>query len=56
MNPKKNKEGYADPTAYLGIKEAEKDKNACKTCEFYIKCGKPERSMRCMGYKQKERR
>lgn len=29
--------------------------NVCKSCEYYESCGKPERYMKCMGYKEKER-
>lgn len=26
--------------------------NICKSCEYYESCGKPERYMKCMGYKE----
>lgn len=26
--------------------------NVCLTCIYYEKCGKPERPMKCMGYKE----
>lgn len=29
--------------------------NVCKSCEYYENCGKPERYIKCMGYKEKER-
>ena len=29
--------------------------NVCKSCEYYESCGKPERYIKCMGYKEKER-
>lgn len=27
--------------------------NVCKSCEYYESCGKPERYMKCMGYKER---
>lgn len=35
-------------------KEMNKE-NVCKSCEYYENCGKPERYIKCMGYKEKER-
>ena len=29
--------------------------NVCITCEYYEKCNKPEREIKCMGYKEKEK-
>ena len=29
--------------------------NVCVTCEYYEKCNKPEREIKCMGYKEKEK-
>ena len=26
--------------------------NVCVTCEYYEKCNKPEREIKCMGYKE----
>lgn len=28
--------------------------NVCITCEYYEKCNKPEREIKCMGYKEKD--
>lgn len=28
--------------------------NICKSCEYYESCGKPERYMKCMGYKERQ--
>ena len=28
--------------------------NVCKSCEYYESCGKPERHMKCMGYKERQ--
>ena len=28
--------------------------NVCKSCEYYESCGKPERYMKCMGYKKRK--
>ena len=28
--------------------------NVCVYCEYYEKCGKPERPVKCMGYKENE--
>lgn len=28
--------------------------NVCKSCEYYESCGKPERYMKCMGYKERQ--
>lgn len=28
--------------------------NVCKSCEYYESCGKPERYMKCMGYKEQQ--
>ena len=28
--------------------------NVCVTCEYYKKCNKPEREIKCMGYKEKD--
>ena len=28
--------------------------NVCKSCEYYESCGKPERCMKCMGYKERQ--
>ena len=30
--------------------EKRKNENVCKTCKYYIKCDKPERPIKCMGY------
>lgn len=30
--------------------------NACANCRYYEKCGRPERPIRCMGYKEQEER
>ena len=29
--------------------------NVCITCEYYEKCNKPEREIKCMGYKEKDK-
>ena len=29
--------------------------NVCITCEYYKKCNQPEREIKCMGYKEKEK-
>ena len=29
--------------------------NVCVDCKYYESCGKPERYIKCMGYKEKER-
>ena len=29
--------------------------NVCVTCDHYEKCNKPEREIKCMGYKEKEK-
>lgn len=29
-------------------------KDVCKSCEYYESCGKPERYMKCMGYKERQ--
>jgi hypothetical protein len=26
----------------------------CKSCEYYESCGKPERYIKCMGYKERQ--
>ncbi len=31
------------------------EQNACIDCRHYEKCGRPERTIKCMGYEQKER-
>lgn len=28
--------------------------NVCKSCEYYESCGKPERYIKCMGYKERQ--
>lgn len=28
--------------------------NVCKSCEYYERCGKPERYMKCMGYEERQ--
>lgn len=28
--------------------------NVCKSCEYYENCGKLERYMKCMGYKERQ--
>lgn len=28
--------------------------NVCKSCEYYESCGKTERYMKCMGYKERK--
>lgn len=28
--------------------------NVCKSCEYYESCGKPERYMKCIGYKERQ--
>lgn len=28
--------------------------NVCKSCEYYESYGKPERYMKCMGYKERQ--
>lgn len=28
--------------------------NVCKSCEYYGSCGKPERYMKCIGYKERQ--
>lgn len=35
--------------------EAQMKENACVNCKYYESCGKPERYIKCMGYKEKER-
>ena len=39
-----------NPTSGYVMKE-----NVCITCEYYEKCNKPEREIKCMGYKEKEK-
>lgn len=34
-------------------KEMNKE-NVCKSCEYYESCGKPERYIKCMGYKERQ--
>ena len=34
-------------------KEMNKE-NVCKSCEYYESCGKPERYIKCMGYKERK--
>ena len=34
--------------------EAQMKENVCKSCEYYESCGKPERYMKCMGYKERQ--
>ncbi len=34
-------------------KEMNKE-NVCKSCEYYENCGKPERYIKCMGYKERQ--
>ena len=31
-------------------------KNVCVTCQYYESCNRPERFMKCMGYKEKQER
>lgn len=35
--------------------EAQMKENVCVDCKYYENCGKPERYIKCMGYKEKER-
>ena len=35
--------------------EAHMKENVCVDCKYYESCGKPERYIKCMGYKEKER-
>ena len=35
--------------------EAQMKENVCVDCKYYESCGKPERYIKCMGYKEKER-
>ncbi len=35
--------------------EVQMKENVCVDCKYYESCGKPERYMKCMGYKEKER-
>lgn len=28
--------------------------NVCVDCKYYESCGKPERYMKCMGYKERQ--
>jgi hypothetical protein len=30
--------------------------NVCVTCQYYEGCNRPERFMKCMGYKEKQER
>lgn len=30
--------------------------NVCVDCKYYESCGKPERYIKCMGHKEKERK
>lgn len=30
--------------------------NVCVTCQYYESCNRPERFMKCMGYKEKQER
>lgn len=32
------------------------NENVCVTCQYYEKCNKPERFMKCMGYKSKQKK
>lgn len=36
--------------------EAQMKENVCVDCKYYESCGKPERYIKCMGYKEKERK
>ena len=40
----------------LHITEEEEmtQENVCKSCEYYENCGKPERYIKCMGYKERQ--
>lgn len=31
------------------------NENVCVTCQYYEKCNRPERFMKCMGYKSKQK-
>lgn len=35
--------------------EAQMKENVCVDCKYYESCGKPERYMKCMGYKERQR-
>ena len=35
--------------------EAQMKENVCVDCKYYESCGKPERYIKCMGYKENER-
>lgn len=35
--------------------ETQMKENVCVDCKYYESCGKPERYIKCMGYKEKER-
>ena len=34
--------------------EAQMKENVCVDCKYYESCGKPERYMKCMGYKERQ--
>lgn len=36
--------------------EAQMKENVCVDCKYYESCGKPERYIKRMGYKEKERK
>ena len=33
----------------------QKEVHTCPVCEYYEKCNKPEREIKCMGYNEKEK-
>ncbi len=34
--------------------EAQMKENVCVDCKYYESCGKPERYIKCMGYKERQ--
>ena len=34
--------------------EAQMKENVCADCKYYESCGKPERYIKCMGYKERQ--
>ena len=34
--------------------ETQMKENVCVDCKYYERCGKPERYMKCMGYKERQ--
>lgn len=47
--------GQPECAGYISRRKKEMtQENVCKSCEYYESCGKPERYMKCMGYKERQ--